>query len=101
MRTGFEINFLELYHLKYNVLCTDYNNLVENPVNFFSEAAENFDGTNSHQRIIPTKFHLQACFKVCKGSCHLRFSGFCPLRGGGYPPIPLRKKSAKERLFLA
>ena len=19
----------------------------------------------------------------CKGSCHLRFSGFCPLRGGG------------------
>ena len=93
MRTRFEINFLELYHLKYNVLCTDYNNLVENPVNFFSEAAENFDGTNSHQRIIPTKFHLQACFKVCKGSCDLRFSGIRPLRGGGYPPFPLRKKT--------
>ena len=27
-----------------------------------------------------------------KGSCHLRFSGFCPLKGGGYPPSPLRKK---------
>ena len=25
----------------------------------------------------------------------------CPLRGRGYPPIPLRKKSAKKRLFLA
>ena len=24
-----------------------------------------------------------------KGSCHLRFSGFCPLKGGGYPPFPL------------
>ena len=28
-----------------------------------------------------------------KGSCHLRISGFCPLRGGGYPPCPLMKKS--------
>ena len=48
MRTGFEINFLELYYLKYNVLCTDYNNLVENPVNLFSfiqniETIEIFD----------------------------------------------------------
>ena len=24
-----------------------------------------------------------------------------PLRGGEYPPIPLRKKSAKKQLFLA
>ena len=24
-----------------------------------------------------------------------------PLRGGGVPPIPLRKKSAKKQLFLA
>ena len=28
-----------------------------------------------------------------KGSCHLRFSGIRPLRGGGYPPFPLRKKT--------
>ena len=28
-----------------------------------------------------------------KGTCQKRFSGFCPLRGGGYPPCPLRKKS--------
>ena len=26
-----------------------------------------------------------------KGTCQKRSSGFCPLRGGGYPPIPLRK----------
>ena len=26
----------------------------------------------------------------CKGTCQKRFSGFCPLRGGGgYPPFPL------------
>ena len=50
-----------------------------------------------------------------KGTCQKRFSGFCllrggyppfplsffehnvfPLRGGVYPPIPLRKKSAKN-----
>ena len=30
---------------------------------------------------------------VNKGSCHLRFSGIRPLRGGGYPPFPLRKKT--------
>ena len=59
-----------------------------------------------------------------KGTFQKRFRGFCPLRGGGYPPIPLRKKtfffhtdfplrvggyppiplrkkSAKKRLFLA
>ena len=29
----------------------------------------------------------------CKGSCHLRFSGIRPLRGGGTPPFPLRKKT--------
>ena len=30
----------------------------------------------------------------CKGTFQKRFSGFCPLRGGGgYPPIPLRKKT--------
>ena len=28
--------------------------------------------------------------KLPKGSCQKRFSGFCPLRGGGYPPFPLR-----------
>ena len=28
-----------------------------------------------------------------KGTCHLRFSGIRPLRGGGSPPFPLRKKS--------
>ena len=25
-----------------------------------------------------------------KGRCQKRFSGFFPLRGGGYPPFPLR-----------
>ena len=31
---------------------------------------------------------------LSKGSCHLRFSGIRPLRGGwGYPPFPLRKKT--------
>merc|ERR1712016_317693 len=25
-----------------------------------------------------------------KGTRQKRFSGFCPLRGGGYPPFPLR-----------
>ena len=31
---------------------------------------------------------------ITKGSCHLRFSGIRPLRGGwGYPPFPLRKKT--------
>ena len=65
--------------------------------------------------------------KICstepsKGSFQKRNCGFCPLRGGGYPPCPLsffehndcplrggrgyppillRKKSAKKRLFLA
>ena len=34
-----------------------------------------------------------------KGTCQKRFSGFCPLRGGGYPPIPLRKKPAKNSYF--
>ena len=29
-----------------------------------------------------------------KGPRQKRFSGFCPLRGGGYPPFPLRKKSS-------
>ena len=29
----------------------------------------------------------------CKGRCHLRFSGIPPLRGGGGPPFPLRKKT--------
>ena len=39
---------------------------------------------------------------VSKGTCQKRFSGFFPLRGGGgYPPIPLGKKSAKKHLFLA
>ena len=28
-----------------------------------------------------------------KGRCQKRFSGIRPLRGGGYPPIPLRKKT--------
>ena len=32
-------------------------------------------------------------FAYYKGSCQKRFSGFCPLRGGGYPPCPLRKKT--------
>ena len=31
--------------------------------------------------------------EVCKGTFHLRFSGIRPLRGGGYPPFPLRKKT--------
>ena len=35
-----------------------------------------------------------------KGSCQKRFSGFCPLRGGGYSPIPLRKKSAKKNGYF-
>ena len=39
-----------------------------------------------------------------KGTCHLRFSGIRPLRGGGYPPIPLRKKTfflGPKTLFFA
>ena len=39
-----------------------------------------------------------------KGSCHLRFSGFCPLKGGGGPPFPLRKKTfflGLKTLFFA
>ena len=28
-----------------------------------------------------------------KGTCQKRFSGIRPLRGGGYPPFPLRKKT--------
>ena len=48
------------------------------------------------------KYELQVeegCFMliqlfVCKGSCHLRFSGIRPLRGGG-PPF-----SAKEKNLL-
>ena len=30
---------------------------------------------------------------ICKGRFQKRFSGIRPLRGGGYPPIPLRKKT--------
>ena len=37
--------------------------------------------------------HITAIVTVGKGSCHLRFSGIRPLRGGGYPPFPLRKKT--------
>ena len=33
--------------------------------------------------------------KLYKGSCHLRFSGIRPLRGGGVPPF-----SAKEKNLL-
>merc|ERR1711963_976225 len=32
-------------------------------------------------------------YAAYKGSFQKRFSGFCPLRGGGYPPCPLRKKT--------
>ena len=32
---------------------------------------------------------------ISKGSCHLRFSGIRPLRGGGVPPF-----SAKEKNLL-
>ena len=31
-------------------------------------------------------------YDVHKGSCHLRFSGFCPLRGGGVPPNSVKEK---------
>ena len=34
-----------------------------------------------------------------KGTFQKRFSGFCPLGGGGYPPIPLRKIPLKSRFF--
>ena len=34
-------------------------------------------------------------FRCAKGSCHLRFSGIRPLRGGGVPPF-----SAKEKNLL-
>ena len=40
----------------------------------------------------------------CKGSYHLRFSGIRLLRGGGYPPFPLRKKTfflGPKTLFFA
>ena len=39
------------------------------------------------------KIDLDFHFRPPKGSCHLRFSGIRPLRGGGYPPFPLRKKT--------
>ena len=78
------------------------------------------------QLLYKAKVSLTLCdcsfFLLVKGRFQKRFSGFCPLRGGGtppcplsffehndcplrggrgYPPIPLRKKSAKKRLFLA
>ena len=43
-------------------------------------------------------------FSAYKGTFQKRFSGFCPLRGGGYPPIPLRKKTfflGPKTLFFA
>ena len=39
-------------------------------------------------------------FYLCKGSCHLRFSGFCPL-GGTPPPIPLTENQCeKKKVFF-
>ena len=65
--------------------------------------------------LLSVPFDQQSRYNIhilSKGSFHLRFSGFCPLRkktfffhtdfpsrGGGYPPIPLRKKSAKTAIF--
>ena len=45
--------------------------------------------------LIPMKESETCDIQICegKGSCHLRFSGFCPLMGGVAPPCPLRKKS--------
>ena len=47
--------------------------------------------------IIAVDRYLQVEEEICarhKGTCHLRFSGIRPLRGGrGYPPFPLRKKT--------
>ena len=34
-----------------------------------------------------------------KGTLQKLLSGFCPLRGAGYPPIPLRKKTAENGFF--
>ena len=53
-----------------------------------------------------SKTTLRICFAKGGGVPSLPLSFFgqndFPLGGGGgYPPIPLRKKSAKKRLFLA
>ena len=32
---------------------------------------------------------IKLTLMTTKGSFQKRFSGFCPLRGGGYPPFPL------------
>ena len=44
-----------------------------------------------HNAGIPENFFEATLFylSVSKGSRQKRFSGFCPLRGGGYPPFPL------------
>ena len=41
-------------------------------------------------RIFPYYFPFS---EWCKGTYQKRFSGIRPLRGGGYPPFPLRKKT--------
>ena len=41
----------------------------------------------------PTSYPDLWNIHLSKGRFQKRFSGFCPLRGGGDPPIPLRKKT--------
>ena len=36
-----------------------------------------------------------------KGACHLRFSGFCPLRGYPSPPNPLTENQCEKRRFFS
>ena len=59
-------------------------------------------GANLANKISPYQIqtHTASIINICfiiftshKGTFHLRFSGIRPLRGGGYPPFPLRKKT--------
>ena len=63
----------------------------------------------SQEKILEPKVNVKlftvdpyTCNTACKGSFHLRFSGFCPLRGYP-PPTPLTENQCekKEGFFLS
>ena len=66
---------------------------VSSMVTYVCECVSMFNDAKYELQVEEGCFMLIQLF-VCKGSCHLRFSGIRPLRGGwGYPPFPLRKKT--------
>ena len=81
---GLNIN-LKLHHFLLCLLIISHDIVSANTASWFPKRYKKSDGSQD----------------AYKGRFQKRFSGFLPLRGGGYPPIPLRKKSAKKRLFLA